>query len=213
MNTLPMRVYLVDDHASFLQGLALALREFSDITVVGMSTDPVSALEQLTQPDMTVDIIFADYSMPGMTGIQFGRDLKRNLPAVKVMIVSMVSTLSIASRSFRLGADGFVAKIANVEEIVSTARSVLAGTFSLEEDVKDDPSVRLTPTELRVLRHIVADELSSREIASTMHVSMHTIDTHRKSMMTKIGTRSVVGLVKYAARIGMITLPRSEVQT
>ncbi|MBN9399104.1 MAG: response regulator transcription factor ['Candidatus Kapabacteria' thiocyanatum] len=210
----PIRVYMVDDHRSVLEGIKAALLLTSDIHIVGSATDSVAALEEIGQRRNEIDIVLSDVGMPVMDGIELCRKLKSGGTLPYVILLTQYSEAEVRFRAVRADADGYVLKVAGIDEILACLRNVMNGSFAQFERSYYQPTISnrrlgLTETELKILKMIVYDELTSREIAEQLFRSIHTIEQHRKAIMAKLGINSTIGLVKYAYAIGLYN-PDSE---
>lgn len=157
------------------------------------------------------DLMLLDVNLPGRSGLEVLEDVRRGWPHLPVLVVSAYPEEEFAIRCFRLGAAGYVAKDAAVDELVSATRRALAGgkyvTAALAEqlaaalggEVPGAPHEALSPREMQVLR-LVARGRSAREIAAEIHVSERTIQTYRARIGEKLGVSTNVELTRYALR-------------
>ncbi len=203
------RIILVDDHQIVLDSLSLLLSSFEDITVVASFTDGNDALDFLRQHE--VDLIVTDMRMPMLTGLELSslaRDMK---PEIKILMLTMVEDAKQIRDAIKLGINGYVLKMTDVEELIKAIRSILDGKKYFSDEVvielaiwQDNESrpggyANLTIRELEILR-LVGKEMSTNEIAEKLFISVATVETHRRNLMQKIGAKSVVGLVLFAVK-------------
>lgn len=126
----PIRVYMVDDHRSVLEGIKAALLLTSDIHIVGSATDSVAALEEIGQRRNEIDIVLSDVGMPVMDGIELCRKLKSGGTLPYVILLTQYSEAEVRFRAVRADADGYVLKVAGIDEILACLRNVMNGSFA-----------------------------------------------------------------------------------
>jgi len=214
-----VRVVLADDHKVMREGLAALIeRNHPDIQVVGQAATGRLAVELAVK--LAPDVVVMDICMADLNGIEATRQITRDAPAVKVIALSMRSERQFVTRMLSAGAAGYVLKDAGSEEVAGAIRTVAAGKVYLSPVVStlvvkdyvrclqagDLASVPvLTPREREVLQ-LLAEGRSTREIAGELHVSVKTVETHRRDTMKKLGLHSVAQLTKYAVREGLTSL-------
>lgn len=207
-------ILVADDHQIVRQGLKRLLSKRDDYNVVGEACDGEQAVEiaQRKQPD----VILMDISMPRLSGIDATRQIARGGRS-KVLALSMHDGQSYVEEALRAGAAGYVHKNASAEDLCSAIDAVRTGESYLSPTVTqqvvdaiarpgDRPSSAvsaLTQREREVLK-LIADGLSSKEIASKLGVSLKTIESHRANLMDKLDIHKVSGLVRFAVRAGLV---------
>ena len=215
-----LRVLLADDHRMFAHGLAALLDREPDLEVVGKARDGREAVRAAL--DLEPDIVAMDLSMPGLSGIEATRQIVSERPRIKVLCLSMHRERQYLRAALEAGAGGYVLKDRSPEELTEAIRRVAAGETYLSPEmaasaVSDYRAALmgrsaaaepvLTPREREVLQ-LVAEGLSSREIAEWLCISERTVATHRHHVAEKLDIRSVAGLTKYAIRHGLTTADR-----
>lgn len=207
-----LRLLLVDDHTIVREGLKRILEMTGDGFVVDEASSGFQALEALSRSTFALAIV--DLSMPGMNGLDLIRRIKAEHPGVAVLVLSMHAEEQYAMRSFRAGANGYLAKDSAAEELVRAVRKVAAGgayvSASLAERVvrqlnraSDAPRhARLSDRELEVLRRIVNGERLT-DIARALHLSVKTISTHKTRILDKLEIASTAALVRYGLEHGL----------
>jgi DNA-binding NarL/FixJ family response regulator len=212
----PLRasVLLADDHAVVRHGVRLVLDAQPDLRVIAEAGDGVEAVEAALQhePDLAV----LDVSMPRLTGLQAARRILEHRPNVKVLILSMYDNEQFFFDALEAGASGYVLKTAAHSDLVEACRATLRGEAFLYpravtalirsylERAHDRPGRDpLSPREAEVVK-LIAEGLSTREIADTLSISEHTVQRHRANVLEKLGLRDRVGLTRYAMRRGLI---------
>lgn len=210
-----MRVLIADDHTMVRESLVGVLRAEADIEVVAQAADGIEALEQaeLTRPDVVV----ADLSMPRLNGIEVVRRLRERLPDTRVLVLTMHQEDEYVLQAVRAGAAGYLVKDSAASELVAAVRQLHAGrgyfgpraSQALAEQVQhpergaEDPYGRLTAREREVF-HLIAEGLTTKEIARRLDISVKTAENHRGRVLEKLGVRNTAELVRYALRKGLL---------
>ena len=215
-DTAAVRVIIADDHAMVREGIKSVL-ERAGFAVVGEASNgtEVLPLAERVQPDVAV----LDISMPGETGLQAAVKLRQALPHIRVLILSMYDNTEYVLESVRAGAHGYLLKDGAAQDLANAIRAVRDGEayFSPAVAARLSAAVRgdiereqrrtnldlLTGREREVLAGI-AKGLTNKEIASELGISHRTVETHRESLMKKLGIRTVAGLTKFSLEAGLI---------
>ena len=211
------RIIIVDDHRLFRAGLkAMLSRE--NFQIVGEANDGRSAVKLLA--NLKPQAVITDISMSGRNGIDFTRQVHRDFPDVKVLVLSMHKEAYFIMESFAAGASGYLLKDAGLGEISQALKVILAGqkyvgpevaeivvgravTQWLSESQTELP--KLSGREREVLQ-LVAEGKSTKEIAASLYVSIKTIETHRRHIMTRLNLFNVAQLTKFAIREGITSV-------
>jgi two-component system, NarL family, response regulator NreC len=209
-----IRVLIADDHAIVREGICSLLGHRKDIEVVGQAADGKQAIEQATA--VLPDVVLMDISMPVMNGLEATREIRKSLPGIRILVLSQYESKEYVIPLLRAGAAGYIAKRARANELTDAIRAVyFEGAFlppNIARAVVEGAAAAsgeaarhamLTEREIEVVR-LVADGLSSREIAEHLCLSVRTVDTHRSNILEKIGAHSVAELIKYAIREGIV---------
>ncbi len=159
-----------------------------------------------------------DISMPGMNGLAVTEVLRRELPQIKVLILSVHNNREYIFRVIQAGAHGYVSKEAPPEEVLRAIEQVYGGEPFFSEDIaraalnefvssggKKEPFAQLTSREREVLV-LIAEGKSNKEIADRLGIGVRTIETHRERIMRRLNIHSVAGLTKYAIANGLVSL-------
>lgn len=213
-----IRVLLVDDHALVREGIHALLQRHNDIDVVGEASDGREAIKKVGELDP--DVIVMDLSMPSMGGIEATRQILRQKPATKIVVLSRHEDVNYARSLLEAGASGYVSKKAVSDELAAAIRTVYAGNMFLHPSVtkavaedyiqllrfehNEDPYQRLTQREREIL-HLLAEGYSNRQIAEQLYLASKTVINHRKNIMDKLGISSPVRLIKYAIEKGLVS--------
>ncbi|OFW63972.1 MAG: DNA-binding response regulator [Actinobacteria bacterium RBG_16_67_15] len=214
-----IRVAVVDDHTVMRQGLVGLLEGEPDVEVVGEAGDAETALAMLQAT--TPDVALIDIGLPGTSGVDLTAQVKLRVPGVAVLIVTMHEREDYLFQALRAGASGYVLKGADVRDLLAAVRTVASGETYVSqkltgnlvgdylrrvgesEDSTDYDG--LSEREVEILR-LIAEGLTTPEIGAALHVSPHTVQSHRDHIMTKLDLHSRVALTKYAIRKGLIQL-------
>lgn len=210
-----LKIMLVDDHALVRGGMRALLEAQADIEVVGEAGDGREALKLARE--LNPDIAIVDIAMPELNGIDMLRQIFNTSPHIKVLACSMYSDLPYIVESLRLGACGYLLKSSARDDLIRAVQAAKEGKCYLSLDAatqlvegfvrKVDPESKdlLTNREREILQ-MIAEGKTNKEIATTLHLSLKTIETHRSNLMRKIKVKDVTGLVQYAIRKGLIKL-------
>jgi two-component system response regulator NreC len=213
-----VRVLLADDHTLIRAGLRLVVDQEPEFTVVGEASDgrQAVALAQQLKPD----IVVMDVGMPGLNGIEACRQIRESLPETQVVMLSMHSDEGYVLRALKAGARAYLLKDSAEADLARAIRaasegksffSPAVGKVLLEDYMRtlhrtgaEDSYELLSPREREILQ-LVAEGKSSKEIASLLNLSVHTVETHRARVMQKLNLRGIPELTLYAVRKGIIS--------
>ena len=210
-----IRVLLVEDHRMVREALRDVLTKVQDIEVVAEAGDAREALEQVRT--IVADVVVLDIKLPDLNGIEVATRMRDQGCQAKIIALSAYSDKRFVREMLRVGASGYVTKSAAGTELVRAIRAVAAGQgyFSpdiagaLATEMRDSDGQReapsLTRREREVLR-LIADGLRSQEVATQLHVSVATVEVHRRNLMRKLELRTVADLTRYAIREGIVAL-------
>jgi len=209
-----MRVLLVDDHAIVRRGLQQILSdEYKDL-VFGEAENAADALDQVIRSEW--DVVVLDISMPGRSGLDVLKEIKRERPKLPILVLSIHPEDQFATRVLKAGAAGYMTKESAPEELMTAITKVVAGgkyvshTLAelLAEDLEKDttgiaPHRKLSDREYEVLR-MIASGSTVTEIADELALSVKTISTYRARILEKINMKSNADLTRYAIKNGII---------
>lgn len=211
----PIRVLIADDHALMREGIRALLRASDDVEVVGEASSGEEALEQsrLLRPDL----VLMDVAMPGLGGLEATLALRRELPEVRVLVLTQYDDREYVARFLNAGVAGYVLKKAAGSELLAAIRSAHRGGLVLDpgvargaveasrrpDEAVRDPYETLTEREKQVLK-LVAEGGSSKDVAQVLGMSVKTAMTHREHLMEKLGLHNRADLVRFAVRRGVI---------
>ena len=204
-----IKVLVVDDHPMVLEGMRSMLLQISfvDLQAVVTSASVVFEIIKKSAPD----IIITDINMPEMSGIDLTAKLRIDFPKVKVIAMSTFKERSYISQMIQTGASGYLVKTASKEEIEEAILSVYEGKLYMsldinltDEDKKTMGKIPVISSREKEILELIADGLTNPQIAEKLFLSLHTVDSHRKNLLTKFGTNNAASLIKLAAKYNMI---------
>jgi len=213
-----IRILLADDHELLIGGLRSLLAGQMDIDVVGAAKDGLETVRLAVKHKP--DIILLDISMPQLNGIDAARRILGELPATKIIILSMHADRRFIQESLRIGVSGYILKESAAGEVIEAINVVRKGELFFSaairnqvlrdyvEWVREGSIVSASPLsgrEREVLQ-LLAEGESSKGIAGALCISVKTVESHRKQIMDKLGLRSIAELTKYAIREGLTRL-------
>ena len=208
-----MRLLIADDHGVVRGGLRLLLDRQPDMEVVAEAGDGAEAVAEALAHDP--DLAILDVAMPRLTGLQATREIKALVPEVDVLILSMHDDERYLFEALKAGASGYVLKQKADQDLVDAVRAVARGESFLTNsalrslvrewmaDSSRGPREPLTPREQEVLK-LIAEAHTNREIGALLGLSEKTVESHRSSILRKLGMRDRVELVRYAIRRGLV---------
>jgi DNA-binding NarL/FixJ family response regulator len=213
----PIRILLVDDHPVVRRGIASVLSRHPRIEIVGEASDGEEAVRMARA--LAPDLVLTDIEMPEMNGLAVSEALRKELPATKVLVLSMYSNAEFVLRIIKAGARGYVLKEASPDELVRAIETVERGETFFSADVarvalnqfvhgggggnKTRHVPELTPREHQVLTEI-AKGYTNKEIGMRLGVGVRTVETHRERIMRKLNIHGVASLTRYAIAKGLV---------
>lgn len=204
-----IKLLIVDDHPMVLEGLRAMLQQIPFVELVATANNAYEAIEHIEklQPQM----VLTDINMPEISGIELAKKIKANFPEIKIIGMSTFNERSYITQMIQSGADGYLVKNAGKEEIEKCLLSVDEGKMYLSVDVNLNPTERKELSEIPVLSSrekevllLIAEGFTNQQIAEKIFVSPYTVDSHRKSLMTKLGANNTAVLIKQAAKFNFI---------
>ncbi|HSS97235.1 MAG TPA: response regulator transcription factor [Terriglobales bacterium] len=214
-----LRIILADDHRLVRAGFASLLSGSALVEIVAEAGDGREVIDQIHRHKP--DLVIMDIGMPNLNGIEAMVRIKKDSPETKILIVSMHSDEEYIVRALRGGASGYVLKDAAVAELELAVKSIAAGrTFlgpSISRNVVNNylkgvgegqsSLERLTQRQREILQ-LIAEGRNTKEIAFDLGLSAKTVETHRERLMERLNIHDVAGLVRYAIRYGLVSLPK-----
>jgi len=210
-----IKILIADDHAIVREGLKQIVAEEKDMLVAGEAGNTNEMFELLKKEDFA--IIILDISMPGRSGLEALKFLKKNYPQVPALILSMFSEEQYGLRAIKAGAAGYLKKVSAPTELVSAIRKIVSGgkyiNQSLAEKLADDYDSdrkermhdKLSNREYQIMC-LIASGKSTEEIALDLSISINTVYTYRNRILEKMHLKSNVELTQYALQNKLIEI-------
>ena len=206
-----IRVLLVDDHALFREGLMMIISSQPDMEVVGEASDGLEAVVKAVE--LKPDLILMDIQMPGMDGIEAARRIKRDVPAATIVMLTVRDDEEKLFEAIKNGAQGYLLKKMHSAELLAMTRRALAGEVAILphlatkmldefrrlsqlEPLEGSLTIDLSPREVEVL-NLVASGKTDKEIAQTLSLSLNTVKTHLRNILSKlqVGSRKEASIL------------------
>jgi DNA-binding NarL/FixJ family response regulator len=214
----PIKVIITDDHALFRTGVKTSLLGHKDVQMIAEAENGMQLLNLLKH--MKPDVILLDITMPIMDGITALPEIKKIIPDVKVIMLTMHNDHSMITRMMEIGANSYLTKDSDSETIYQAIRTCYDNEFyfndltnkALLKDLrsKREPEhqfamadIHLNEKETYILK-LMCEEKSTREIAEAVDLSPRTVEAIRDKLKTKTGSKSLAGLIMYAVKAGIV---------
>jgi len=212
----PTKVLIVDDHRMFREGIRAQLARHARFRVVGEASNAADAITVMREAAPAIVVL--DIRMPGTTGIELARHLRREWPDVKILVLSGYDFDQYVRALVRIGIHGYLLKDSPQETLVEALDQIASGGVVLPpgiaskvmrsyaaESARDDPGRRwdLTIREIEVLE-CLHEGLRNADIATHLDISTRTVETHVSSIISKLGARTRTEAVRKAAQTGLI---------
>jgi len=206
-----IKVFLADDHKILRESLIFLLQQERDIEVIGEAADGHRAIEEILP--LKPDIAILDISLPKLNGLDVAARLKKEDPAIKIIILTMHKNEEFVARAYQLKVNGYVLKDNALEELLKSIRVVQAGGIYLSSYItstvvagfvanfnQKGGKTELISSREREIVQLLAEGNSNKDIAQLLNLSLKTVETHRSNIMHKLGLKSITDLVLYAVR-------------
>jgi len=214
----PIRILLADDHTVMRKGLRLLLERQPEFSIVGEAADGRQAVDQAaaTNPDVAV----LDIAMPNLGGIEAAQRITAAQPGTAIVILSMHSDEGYVLRALKAGARGYLLKDSAEDDLIKAIKAVSAGKAFFSPEISkmlaedyvreiqrrgaEDSYGLLTSREREILQ-LLAEGQSNKDIATSLNLSLYTVETHRKNIQSKLNLHSLSELILYVVRKGLIS--------
>jgi len=211
-----INILIADDHEIIHNGIEDILRLNKSFKIVGHAFNGQEAVDKALS--LSPDVIFMDISMPILNGIEAIKILNKKLPETKIIALTQHDDNEYVSQALKAGAMGYLIKNSKKEEFYNAIETVLrhkrylSGELSekmidkvLNQNsaIHEQDSIHLTRREIDILQKI-SDDRNNQEIADELHISLRTVETHRRNLMQKLKVNTMVGLLKYASKNNLI---------
>lgn len=204
-----IKILVVDDHPMVIEGMRYILAQIKFAELIATASNAFQALEAIE--NHLPDIVITDISMPEISGIELTAKIKKEFPKIKIIGMSTFNERSYITQMILSGADGYLMKSAPKEEIENALRTVDEGKMYLGVDVdinsvekKELKEIPVISSREKEVLALISEGLTNQQIAEKLFVSVHTIDSHRKSLLTKFSVNNTAGLIKQAAKYNFI---------
>jgi DNA-binding NarL/FixJ family response regulator len=213
-----IKVAIVEDHQLVLDGIRKLIEDECDVVATGLTGRAAVAIALDTSPQVPLpDIILMDIALPELNGIDAARQIKRTRPDIKIIFVTVQTHHDYVKEAFEVGASGYVLKQAASSELIHAIQEVSDGHFFLSPLIAERlighlpaPETNLlklfkglTPRQREVLQ-LVAEGKSAKEIASSLNISVKTVEFHKKHLMDELNLRNSAELIRYAVEKGYV---------
>jgi DNA-binding NarL/FixJ family response regulator len=204
-----IKILVVDDHPMVLEGMRSMLEQISFVHLNGTAANAYEAIEKIKIS--LPDIVITDINMPEISGIELTSKIKAEFPTVKLIAMSTFKERSYISQMIQHGASGYMLKSASKEEIEEAILSVHEGKLYMSLDINlsaDEKQhigkVPIISSREKEVLELIADGYTNPQIAAKLFISLHTVDSHRKNLLTKFGINNTASLIKLAAKYNMV---------
>lgn len=218
MSTTTIRILLIEDHDIFRQGVRLILEAQPDITVVGEARNGEQGLAYLTEVG-DVDVIITDLVLPDISGLEIVRRVKAMNDHIRIILLTLHADDEHIRGMIEAGADGYVMKQVAVEELIGAIHTVVRGETALtplvarrlmnqlHNDREHDQRIGTLSARERQILALLAQGLTSKEIAQRISISANTVDNHRARLLSKLNVNNTASAINLAIRQGLIPPP------
>jgi len=215
------RIIVVDDHPLFREGIKRIIESTAKYELVGEAGTGRQGLQMAKK--LKPDLVLVDMSLPDQSGIELTRDILKFSSEIRILIVSMHSKVDYIVKAFQVGATGYLVKESAADMLLEGMDHVLRGDYYMDTKVSQtvvrklvgipkhetlkavDSYDSLTPREQEIMV-LLAEGMSTSQIADKLFISPKTAENHRSSIMRKLQIHSTIELVRYAAKIGLIDM-------
>jgi len=214
---MPIKIIIADDHRLFREGLVNLLSDSKDIEILAQAENGMDVIAKAKE--LNPDVIIMDIGMPVLNGVEATVKLLKELPAIKVIALSMHSDKQYIKGMLEAGASGYLFKNCAYDELIEAIHTVNTGKKYLSDKITEimiqdylgkeesmpETDSELTERESEILR-LIAEGASTSEISELLFVSVKTIGTHKQHLLEKLNLKTSTDLVKYAIKKGIISL-------
>jgi len=209
----PIRIVIAEDQRLVRELMATLLGRESDMAIVGEASTGPEALRAVHA--CHPDVLLLDIGLPELDGVEVARTLRKESAPSRIIALSVHTERRFVQEMLQIGVEGYIVKSAAVKELVQAIRTVMEGRVYLSPEIAHEALERMGPVSLsriarlgrreRQVLALLADGKRSTEIASTLAISVATVEVHRRNIMRKLDLHTVAELTKYAIREGLTT--------
>ncbi len=215
-----VKVYIIDDHKLFIEGLYSLLADKEGLRVIGHRLSPLEALQSIHQ--INADVFLIDINMPEMSGFELAQKILEKKPGARMLALTMYDDYQYIEKMIKSGVMGYSLKSDTIKELVKAIKTVAAGKRYMSERLKEDvidkigsintldetediKKSKLTNREKEILL-LITKEYSNKAIAEKLFISERTVETHRKNICSKTNANTSLGFLKYGIVEGIIKM-------
>jgi len=213
------QIMIIDDHTMFRDGIRALLESQENLQIVGEASDGLDGLQQATK--IQPDLIISDLSMPNLNGTEAITAIKKRVPEVKILVLTVHKVEEYIHAALKAGADGYILKDDSQDDLITAIHQVLAGKTYLSPSicknvidgylnpVSDNSSMlrnsrdSLTTRELQILK-LIAEGNKNKQIAAKLSISAKTVEKHRSNLMKKLDLHDISSITAYAIKNGLV---------
>lgn len=207
-------IIIVDDHKMFLDGLTSFFNDVDQYNIILTANSGKNIIKYIDiNSDEKIDLVITDISMPDVDGITLNNHIKKVRPEIKTLVISMHTDTKMIDNLIKNDVDGYLSKNAEKQELLNAVDTILKGEKYFSDAIKQaymqsvfnkqkDTIQSLTNREKDVLK-LIAEEYTTQEIADKLFLSKHTIESYRKTLISKLKVKNLAGLTKYAIKLGL----------
>jgi len=210
-------IIIVDDHNIYVDGLLSMLHEDKKLNIIFTANNGESVINYVTaNPLKKVDLIISDIGMPILDGQALTKQIKQNLPDIKILIVSMYDDFNVIDQFIKYDVDGYLPKNTGKIEFLKAISTILNGSKYFSKNIRENyfnklispkkSSIEILSDREKDILRLIALERTTKEIAAELFLSTHTIESYRKILISKLDVRNMAGLTRYAIKLGLINI-------
>ncbi|MEX0290563.1 MAG: response regulator [Flavobacteriaceae bacterium] len=205
-----VNIVIADDHQMFREGLVSLLEEEQEIRILGEASNGAEALKLIEE--QSPDLVLLDIEMPEMDGFDTMRALRKRKSECKVLVLTTHKSPQFIKNILKSGASGYLQKDAGKARLIEAIQTVHStgafytpetGQLLIESMKEAKPTATLSSRELEIIR-LISEQQTTAEIAKSLFISTHTVESHRQNILLKLGLKNSAGLVKYAFQKGLL---------
>lgn len=207
-----IKILIADDHKILLEGIVSLLQTEASFDVAATAADGYAVMKLVHKNDY--DVCLLDINMPGLDGIEAAKLIKAAKPAIKIIMLTTYNDKEIISELIHTGVSGYLLKNSDRSELVEAITKVMSGRYYFSAEVeeiimqgvgekKNTDVILLTDREIEIVK-LLGKEYTNEKIATELHISYRTVETHRKNIMQKTQSHNLAGLLKHAYSKGLL---------
>lgn len=202
----------VDDHPMVLKGMKALVETFDNIKIVASVNDSFQALEYLKKNE--VDLVFSDISLPDVNGLDLVKRLRKEYPKLKIMAVTTYNDMGFLTQMIKNGANGYLLKSANIEDIQDAIKVVMSGGTYIDRQLgtvgsdflssKVNKNVPFITSREKEVLELISKGMKNQDIANQLFISITTVNSHRNNLLLKFNVSNTAALIRIAVENKLI---------